>query len=260
MGSLGESKFLVVDAADNEKWAGAANGLFIEVLCRISPLENETYEVVRPYAGERLPETVEEVQQYKGVIITGSGRSANDDLDWIERISAMIRTIVSQEKTKLVAICFGHQLVARALGGRVSKQDLFTLQPERIVPSGELWLANLGGGSQLLLEAHGDQVSIPPPRAEVLATSSTSAIESMAIRSGNGHGSIVTWTLQAHPEMPARLFVDKVLPFVSKRMENDGVGAREKLMSFEPSDAGFIMSELKKFLVNGWQTTIPEQS
>ncbi|KAJ8900813.1 hypothetical protein NDN08_000112 [Rhodosorus marinus] len=260
MSSLGESRFLVVDTADNEKWAGAADDLFSKVLCKIEQLDNEKYEVVRPYAGERLPETVEEVQQYKGVIITGSGRSANDDFEWIEKISEMIRAIVSQEKTRLVAICFGQQLVARALGGRVSKQDMFTLQPERIVPSGELWLVNLGGASKLLLEAHGDQVSIPPPRADVLATSSTAAIESMAIRSGTGDGRVVVWTLQAHPEMPAPLFVDKVLPFVSKRMENDGYGAREKLLSFKPSDAEFIMSEMKKFLVSGWSTTTREQS
>jgi len=284
MGSLRESRFLVVDAADNEKWAGAADDLFSKVLCEIQPLENETYEVVRPYAGERLPETVEEIQRYRGVIITGSGRSANDDLEWIEKISEMIRAIVRQEKTRLVAICFGHQLVARALGGRVSKQDVFTLQPERIFPSGELWLVNLGGASQLLLEAHGDNVSIAPPQADVrapmdsalhgtisecfgiaifqqvLATSSTAAIESMAIRSGTGDGRVVAWTLQAHPEMPAPLFVDKVLPFVSERMENGGAGAQEKLLSFEPSDAYFIMSEMKKFLVSGWSITSPEQS
>uniref|UniRef100_A0A7S2ZNK5 Uncharacterized protein n=1 Tax=Rhodosorus marinus TaxID=101924 RepID=A0A7S2ZNK5_9RHOD len=89
MGSLGGSKFLVVDALG---WTDAKDDLFATALSRIDPLDaGETYEVVKPKAGERVPETLEEVQQYDGIVISGSATSANDELEWIDKLSEMIK-------------------------------------------------------------------------------------------------------------------------------------------------------------------------
>ncbi|KAJ8900812.1 hypothetical protein NDN08_000111 [Rhodosorus marinus] len=253
MGNLGGSKFLVVDALG---WADAKDDLFATALSRIDPLESgETYEVVKPKTGEHLPETVEEIKQYDGIVISGSATSANDELEWIDKLSEMIRMIASQDKTRLVGICFGHQLVAKALGGSVLKQDTFILQPERIEPLSRLWTDNVSGASQLLLESHGDQVSLAPPGAEVLASSTTAKIESMAVRSVKGDRRVVAWTLQAHPEMQAHLLVDRVLSRVANQMENRGQGAREQLLAFNAKDACFMMKAVKSFLVSGWSNS-----
>uniref|UniRef100_A0A7S2ZNL7 Glutamine amidotransferase domain-containing protein n=2 Tax=Rhodosorus marinus TaxID=101924 RepID=A0A7S2ZNL7_9RHOD len=253
MGSLGGSKFLVVDALG---WTDAKDDLFATALSRIDPLDaGETYEVVKPKAGERVPETLEEVQQYDGIVISGSATSANDELEWIDKLSEMIKVIASQDKTRLVGICFGHQLVAKALGGSVLKQDKFILQPERIEPSSTLWTANVSDASQLLLESHGDQVSLAPPGAEVLASSTTAEIESMAVRSVKGDRRVVAWTLQAHPEMPAHLLVDRVLSRVANQVEDGGQRAREQLLAFNANDAKFMMKAVKTFLVSGWSNS-----
>uniref|UniRef100_A0A7S0BTW4 Glutamine amidotransferase domain-containing protein n=1 Tax=Rhodosorus marinus TaxID=101924 RepID=A0A7S0BTW4_9RHOD len=255
MGSLGRGKFLVVDALG---WTDAEDDLFATALPRIDPLEKgETYEVVKPKDGEHLPGTLEEIQLYDGIVISGSASSANDEMEWINKLSELIRMIASQDKTRLVGICFGHQLVAKALGGCVIKQDKFILQPERIEPSSRLWTANVSGGSQLLLESHGDQVSSAPPGAEVLASSTTAKIESMAVRSAKGDGRVVVWTLQAHPEMPAPLLLDRVLPRVAKQTEDGGQRARERLLAFNANDARVMMKAVKSFLVSGWSNPNP---
>jgi len=71
--------------------------------------------VVRVFENEPLPnpETV------SGAIVTGSSAMVTEGLDWIENSAAWLNNAISQGLPTL-GICFGHQLVAHALGGKVS--------------------------------------------------------------------------------------------------------------------------------------------
>ncbi len=64
-----------------------------------------------------LPATPDECD---GWIATGSRRSAYDDLAWIHALAAFVRD-VHRGATPYVGICFGHQLLAQALDGRVER-------------------------------------------------------------------------------------------------------------------------------------------
>ena len=55
-----------------------------------------------------------------GFIITGSKSSVYDDKPWIRSLEVLVRRLHDAEH-KLLGICFGHQLIARALGGVVDK-------------------------------------------------------------------------------------------------------------------------------------------
>jgi len=55
-------------------------------------------------------------------LITGSVHGVYDDLPWMAPLKVLIRTL-HEEKRPLVGICFGHQIIADALGGRVEKFD-----------------------------------------------------------------------------------------------------------------------------------------
>merc|ERR1712168_1446520 len=72
---------------------------------------------------DHLP-TLEEIAHFSGFIFMGSPHSANDDLPWIHSLQEFVRTIRNfprVPKPKMFGICFGHQLIARALGGEVEK-------------------------------------------------------------------------------------------------------------------------------------------
>ncbi|KAL7422969.1 hypothetical protein Q5752_002267 [Cryptotrichosporon argae] len=59
---------------------------------------------------------------YDAVMMTGSKHSAYDETPWIIKLIAFIRetaTSPSTQHVKIVGVCFGHQIVAMALGGRV---------------------------------------------------------------------------------------------------------------------------------------------
>ncbi|MBY0421189.1 MAG: hypothetical protein K2Q06_02715, partial [Parvularculaceae bacterium] len=57
-----------------------------------------------------------------GVLITGSPAGVYDGLPWIEPLKAYIRDVAAARRPQ-VGICFGHQIMAEAFGGRVEKSD-----------------------------------------------------------------------------------------------------------------------------------------
>lgn len=74
------------------------------------------WQVYRAYAGE-LPAAANACDAW---LVTGSRAGAYDGHAWIGGLEAFVREIVS-EAIPLVGICFGHQLIAQALGGTVEK-------------------------------------------------------------------------------------------------------------------------------------------
>ncbi len=88
--------------------------MFIALLGRVDPeLEFAVYDVEQ---GE-YPADIDEVDAY---LITGSKSSVYEDKPWIATLIEFVRELDRRRK-KIVGICFGHQLVAQALGGRTEK-------------------------------------------------------------------------------------------------------------------------------------------
>jgi GMP synthase-like glutamine amidotransferase len=78
-----------------------------------SSMEFITYDVEEG----QYPADIDEVDAY---LITGSKSSVYDDKPWIEPLKDFVRQLDARRK-KLVGICFGHQIVADALGGKTEK-------------------------------------------------------------------------------------------------------------------------------------------
>ena len=53
-------------------------------------------------------------------LITGSNAGAYDDTPWVKQLIEFIK-VLNSEKIRLTGICFGHQIIAQALGGKVVK-------------------------------------------------------------------------------------------------------------------------------------------
>jgi GMP synthase (glutamine-hydrolysing) len=70
--------------------------------------------VLRPFLGEALPP----VHQVAAAVITGSWAMVSDREDWSERTAGWIREAMAVS-LPLLGVCYGHQLMAHALGGEV---------------------------------------------------------------------------------------------------------------------------------------------
>lgn len=102
------------------------------------------------------------------VLITGSSSGVYDPLPWIEPLLNFIR---SAKNSRMVGICFGHQAMAEALGGRVEKSDKgwgAGLHRYDIVRR-EPWMDR--SGSIADPASHQDQVVVQPPNTDVIVAS-----------------------------------------------------------------------------------------
>ena len=123
--------------------------------------ETETFDV----AAGQLPSNPAAHDAY---LVTGSRAGVYEPLPWIEPLCEFIR---SAKDSKMVGICFGHQVMAEALGGHVEKSGKgwgAGLHRYDIVHS-EPWLDD---ASEIAAPAsHQDQVVVQPPDTEVVASS-----------------------------------------------------------------------------------------
>ena len=140
------------------------------------------------------------------VVCPGSRHSATDDsLPWLASLLETLRRVAYQSSVQLLCICFGHQALARALGGDVSKNPAgagfrYVAETIRCAPGWRRALTGEDGEDAeeeeeeiVLLESHGDCVCGLPPKAICLASSPGAAHEIVVV------GSTVL-SYQSHPE------------------------------------------------------------
>ena len=124
------------------------------------------------------------IHEADGWLITGSRHGVYEDHSFIPPLEQFIRDALGAA-LPVVGICFGHQIMAQALGGRVEK-----------FAGG--WAVGAQdydfGGETLVLNAwHQDQVIVPPEGARVLARNAFCAYAAL------GYGA-TGLSVQAHPE------------------------------------------------------------
>ena len=136
----------------------------------VAGLRGERMKVVDVAAGEALPPA----DAVAGAIITGSAAMVTEQLAWSERTAGWIRDAMDVE-LPLFGVCYGHQLMAHALGGRVGYlpggreigTQSIALSPEHEDDP----LTRVLRGSFRAHTTHEQSVLEPPAGATVLARS-----------------------------------------------------------------------------------------
>lgn len=133
----------------------------------LKPVAPEMELVIYDLTQGQFPADVDECDGY---ISTGSRYSVYDDVAWIHDLSAFVRELYAKEQ-KFVGICFGHQMIAHALGGEVKKTDrgwgigVKSVEIEQV----QAWMQPELPAYDLLL-SHQDQVEVVPPDAIVIGS------------------------------------------------------------------------------------------
>ena len=128
-----------------------------------------------------------------GWIVTGSPHGVYEDHSWIPTVSQLINNVY-EANLPIFGVCFGHQLIAQALGGHVEKSEkgwglgLHTYQ----VNNKPDYMSNLSEEVTLNI-CHQDQVLRPPQGATVYAKSEFCENAGFYIKDK-------VLTMQAHPE------------------------------------------------------------
>jgi len=128
--------------------------------------ETVTYDVRRC----ALPEPIE---AHRGYLVTGSPAGVYEEHEWIAALKEWLQR--AKGRARLVGICFGHQIMAEAFGGRVEKSSRgwgVGLHRYEVIAA-EPWMAEpwVGGGADAFNVAvsHQDQIVRQPPVSHVVA-------------------------------------------------------------------------------------------
>ncbi|MEM9766036.1 MAG: type 1 glutamine amidotransferase [Pseudomonadota bacterium] len=136
-------------------------------------------------------------QAADGWLVTGSRHGVYDDLPWIDRLKDFLLEARAAQRP-ILGICFGHQIVAEAFGGRAVKSDRgwgLGLS-EYLVTARPGWMAD--AAEVIALNAiHQDQVVGVPDDATVLAESTHCPFAMLAYGDAEAPDAV---TIQPHPE------------------------------------------------------------
>ena len=195
--------------------------------------DDYAFQTFRSQAGE-WPDP----QAFDAAVITGSSAGVYEEAPWIAGLLDWIRA--ARGRTRLIGICFGHQAMAQALGGRVEKSDRgwgVGLHRYEVV-SHERWMQP-SAATVAIPVSHQDQVVEASADARVLLRSAFTPFAGLAW----GEDAV---SLQGHPEFTPAYAAD----LTAGRRDRIGADVVDEALSSlaRPNDRDLVGQWLRRFI------------
>ena len=194
---------------------------------------------------------------FDGFIISGSHFNVGDGLDWMYCLEEFVKEIYRDPNgPKLIGICFGHQLIAKALGGKVglNPNGNFIWCSGQVEVSAELYLKDyykkvFGDVKALhIMQSHYEQVLTIPKCARTVGTAPGECEhEILLYRCRTGTRDKIL-TMQGHPEVTRDKMEKVSLPILKKANKITKEEEDLAIKSFEKEDSDKLMDLLFNFL------------
>lgn len=187
------------DPTPEGKYQEEYSRLFLDFVKSVFP-EKKDEVVEYKVAQGKFPDSVFDCDLW---FITGSPKGVYEDLPWIQRLISFTQELHSK-KRKLIGVCFGHQLVAHALGGKVSKSPKGWGVGIRSfeITKPQAWMSPETQKMSLIF-SHQDQVEKLADGAILLATDEFCPNQMAQIENH-------ILTFQGHPEFTVRFATDRL--------------------------------------------------
>lgn len=192
-------KIAILDSVPEEYWAddhGITDAQkFIDLLQPENPAAH--FDIYYASRGE-FPRRLED---YDGLLLTGSPCSVHDEHDWIADLLELVQA-ADARKMRIIGSCFGHQLLARAFGGEVGHNDNgWLIGRYSVHTEGEYEWMRPGARTTGLYHFNQERVTRLP--AGALAFARTDEYDDFGMTLGDH-----IMSFQGHPEQPRRAMVN----------------------------------------------------
>ena len=195
-----------------------------------------TFNTVSIPAGEPLPD----VEGLEAILITGSSAGVYDALR-LDRAARGIRAHGPRAKVPMVGVCFGHQLIAQALGGTVRKSEKgwgLGRHVYDVAPGNGM----VEGARIALACSHQDQVITPPAGAKTILSSDFTPHAGLLYAGGT------TLSVQPHPEFSVGFALACCEMVRSKGDAPDSVVTAAQASLAEPLESARLGGAITRFL------------
>ncbi len=187
-----EMKLTIIQTGEVPEPLRGTHGLYPPMFKRMfdSVGADFEYETVPVFAGAPFPDP----EELEAIVLPGSAAGVYDPFDWMVPLRGFIRRAYAAGKPML-GICFGHQIMADALGGDVRKSEKGWGLGRHLYRTTHR-PAYMNGSPDLVAIScsHQDQVIEPPQEAEVILASEFTPNAGLAYRNG------AALSFQPHPE------------------------------------------------------------
>ena len=230
------SKIFIIKVGSAHRWIVEKHGDFEDWIIATMGCCDDEVAIVDVTKGSALPG----YSDLAAVIIPGSHDCVTEQLDWSESVAAWIPGVI-ERGIPILGICYGHQLMAHALGGRVADNpnglEIGTVNMQLTKEAIRDRLLSGLADSMKIIASHRQTVMELPDNAKVLATSKMDSHMAVAMAEN-------AWGVQFHPEFNAAV-VTEYIEFFRDKLIAEGK-ASDKLIETS-QDAPEAAGILKRF-------------
>lgn len=185
--------------------------------------------------------------EYDGFIVTGSPAMVTEQAPWSESLKPLLITLVKMDKP-LLAVCYGHQLLAEAAGGtsgwHPKGREIGTVEVKLTERGEQDPLLGILPPTFLAQATHAQSVLTLPPQATLLAYNDYEP--NHGFRLGKQ-----IWSIQFHPEFSADIMRGYLFETAEKLMA-DAIPVKQILTQIQHAHAGKNLIQRFIDLIPSW--------
>lgn len=236
-------RFGVLLCAPDQDYVKKRYGGYFSLFANMLREPGESWDSFRVIDGQ-FP-AMEDLCKYDGFVVTGSRYDAHGNDVWILKLCHFLQTLNTMA-IKVLGVCFGHQVLCRALGGKTGRANVgwdIGLRKIKVLDKLSAKYSGLEIPSVIsIIECHQDEVYKVPLGAEILASSGKTNVEMFSL-GDNILG------IQGHPEYTADILFNLVDGLIDKNLIGEKMSdeANKSLQNSKP-DAEIWQIICKRFL------------